>query len=148
MAAPSVARSLVRSIAALSVALLLVGCGDGPTGVSIADTQFASSLGVDLNASVRTASGLYYRDIVVGTGAAAAPGDSAEVRYELYTTNGQRQEAGTFSFKLGNGDAIAGFDEGITGMRVGGQRQLIVPPHLAYRDGMILVFNVQLLSIK
>lgn len=149
MAASLSARSLLRPIVALAAVLTLgSACGAGPTDPSIADTQFASSLGVDLEASVRTASGLYYRDITVGPGAVATRGDTAEVRYTLYETNGRQVETGEFSFTLGSGSVIPGFDEGVTGMRVGGSRQLIIPPSLAYRDGMILVFTVELLALK
>lgn len=136
-----------RSLAVAAV-VLVAGCGSDPTGVSIVDTRFASSLEVDLDASTRTATGLYYRDIIVGTGAQANVGSTVVVRYTLYQTNGQQREAGTLpAFTIGTRAMIDGFDEGIRGMRVGGTRQLIVPPHLGYNDNTILVFRVELLSV-
>lgn len=150
MAASRLSRSsaLVRALAVVAV-VLVAGCGSDPTGVSIVDTRFASSLEVDLDASTRTATGLYYRDIVVGTGAQASSGSTVTVRYELFATNGQRREGGTLQpFTLGTRAMIDGFDEGIRGMRVGGTRQLIVPPHLGYKDNTILVFKVELLSVN
>lgn len=142
------ARALSRPLAVAAV-VVAAGCGSDPTGVSIVDTRFASSLEVDLDASTRTATGLYYRDIVVGPGAQAGAGSNVTVRYTLYQTNGQQREAGTLPpFTLGTGAMIDGFDEGIRGMRVGGTRQLIVPPHLGYNDNTILVFRVELLSIN
>jgi FKBP-type peptidyl-prolyl cis-trans isomerase FkpA len=143
----SFARRFARSFA-LAAVVILAGCGSDPTGVSIVDTRFASSLGVDLDASTRTATGLYYRDIEVGTGTQATAGSTVTVRYELFATNGQRREGGTLQpFTLGTRSMIDGFDEGVRGMRVGGTRQLIVPPHLGYNDNTILVFRVELLSV-
>lgn len=143
----SFTRPFVRSLA-LAAVVLGAGCGSDPTGVSIVDTRFASSLEVDLDASTRTASGLYYRDIVAGTGTQANTGSTVTVRYELFATNGQRREGGTLApFTLGTRSMIDGFEEGVRGMRVGGTRQLIVPPHLGYNDNTILVFKVELLSV-
>lgn len=152
MAASRLLRSFPRPFArslALAAVVLVAGCGSDPTGVSIVDTRFAPSLGVDLDASIRTATGLYYRDVTVGTGTQAAAGSRVTVRYELFSPNGQRREGGTLPpFTLGTGAMIDGFDEGVRGMRVGGTRQLIVPPHLAYPDrNEILVFTVELVTI-
>ncbi|MBA3889295.1 MAG: FKBP-type peptidyl-prolyl cis-trans isomerase [Gemmatimonadaceae bacterium] len=148
MAASRFRRTLTRSAAAFVALVLVAACGDGPTGVSILDTRFGTSLGVDLDASTRTATGLYYRDIVVGTGTQATASSTVTVRYELYQSNGQRREGGTLApFTLGTRAVIDGFDEGIRGMRVGGTRQLIVPPHLGYRDNTIMVFTIELLNV-
>lgn len=107
---------------------------------TIETTGFDPSLGVNLAASTRTASGLYYRDIAVGTDTVTfAAGRTVGVYYVGALTNGtvfdSRTSAsgtGPFSFKLGAGQVIAGWDEGLVGMKVGGQRQLIVPSSLAY----------------
>src|SRR5690606_9698327 len=119
---------------------------------------FDQSLGVDLDASTKTASGLYYRDVLVGAGAEvpAAGNVAVTTTYSLYLRTGQLIESGEFSPTLGAGQAIDGYDEGLRGMRVGGQRQLIIPPHLGYGDqrngdippNSILVFNVVLVSIN
>ena len=141
-----------RSFARLAIAAVLAAapaCGSDPTGVSIIDTEFAESLGVDLDASIRTASGLYYRDTAVGSGTQAGVGSQVSIRYTLYDVNGQPRPNNInrdWAFTIGSGEAIPGFDEGIRGMRVGGRRQLIVPPHLAYNDNTILVFTVELLN--
>ena len=148
MAASLFRRSFVHLAAIATVLAAAPACGSDPTGVSIPGTRFAESLGVDLDASIRTASGLYYRDIVVGSGAQAGAGSTVTVRYTLYQTNGQQREAGTLApFTLGTRAMIEGFDEGIRGMRQGGTRQLIVPPHLGYNDNTILVFTVELLNV-
>lgn len=148
---------------ALALPLLAAACGDSSTGSSaptIEETEFASSLNVDLENSVRTSSGLYYRDLTVGTGATATAGKTASVYYWLYLANGQRLQTNEGSsplpFRLGSGGVIAGFDEGVTGMKVGGRRQLIIPPSLGYgRSGSgpvpgnaIIVFEVQLTNVQ
>lgn len=75
--------------------------------------------------------------------------------YTLWLPNGQRLDSGTFPFTLGTGQAIQGFDEGVTGMAVGGKRKLVVPPELAYGSrgqggigpNQTLVFEVELTKI-
>lgn len=132
-----------------------VACGDeDPVGIE--NTRFASSLGVDIPASTRTASGLYYRDITVGTGAAAGAGSTVSVRYSGAFANGTVFDPGTdpIGFTVGQRQVIDGFDEGVRGMRVGGKRQLIIPPDLGYGPNdygpipgnSILVFTIELLS--
>jgi FKBP-type peptidyl-prolyl cis-trans isomerase FkpA len=127
---------------------------------SITATNFAASLGVSIPASTETVSGLFYRDISTGGGAAvpATSGTRVTIQYTGWLRNGVEFDAGTFSFTTGTvgpGSAILGMDEGVRGMNVGGVRQLIIPPDLAYgSDGTtgipgqsILVFRVTLLSI-
>ena len=112
---------------------------------------------------VKTESGLQYWDIVVGTGKVAKEGDGVRVHYTGWLTNGKKfdssVEAGRpFTFVLGNGEVIKGWDEGVAGMKVGGKRQLHIPPDLGYGengtpDGTIppnstLIFEVQLLSVQ
>ena len=84
-----------------------------------------------------TPSGLQYWDIVVGTGATAAPGNTVKVHYSGFLTTGEkfdssRDRGEPFSFPLGGGQVIKGWDEGVAGMKVGGQRQLRIPPQLGY----------------
>ena len=107
---------------------------------------------------VRTASGLQYRDVVVGTGAVAEVGQTLSVHYVGSHQNGEvfdsSRTLGTpFNFTLGAGEVIAGWDEGVVGMQVGGKRQLVIPPELAYGDDSasgrpvgVLVFDIELLS--
>ncbi|MCH7857176.1 MAG: FKBP-type peptidyl-prolyl cis-trans isomerase [Gemmatimonadetes bacterium] len=80
-----------------------------------------------------TASGLFVLDVVVGTGEIAAAGDSATVDYEVWLADATAIDRGTaFTFLLGGGSVIAGFDEGVTGMRVGGERTIVIPASLGY----------------
>ncbi len=145
----------------LGAALALGACESSTSSEpSIEDTEFASSLGVDLAASTKTASGLYYRDLAVGTGALVQAGTRVNVRYAGYFTNGQMFDQRTaaqapLTFTVGAGQVIEGWDEGLVGMRVGGRRQLIIPPSLGYGPddygpipgNSILVFTVELVSI-
>lgn len=110
---------------------------------------------------VKTASGLQYWDIKVGTGPVANDGDHIKVHYTGWLTSGKKFDSSVdahqpFELTLGKGDVIKGWDEGIAGMKVGGKRQLRIPPDLAYGDkgypGVIppnatLIFDVQLLAV-
>lgn len=112
---------------------------------------------------VTTKSGLKYEDVKVGDGAEAKAGDTVEVHYtgwlakdgKKFDSSLDRKEA--FSFKLGAGMVIKGWDEGVAGMQVGGKRQLVIPAALAYGDsgagdvippGATLVFEVELIEVK
>ena len=113
-------------------------------------------------APTKTASGLEYWDIKVGTGAVAQSGQHVKVDYTGWLTNGKKFDSsvGTgrpFEFMLGAGRVIKGWDEGVAGMKVGGQRQLRIPPDLAYGPAghppqipanSTLIFDVQLLDVK
>lgn len=131
--------------------LLLGGCGDEITF----PPDFDDGLGIDLATMTRTASGLYYQDLVVGTGPAAKAGDKVTVAYSLWLPDGRKLDTGTFPFTLGTGAVIPGFDEGVRGMSVGGTRKLVIHPDLGYGktgQGAIgpnqtLVFQVELQKI-
>lgn len=111
--------------------------------------------------TVTTATGLQYEDIVVGTGASPVKRGTVVVHYVGTFPDGRpfdssRDRAEPFAFVLGTGNVIRGWDEGIAGMKVGGRRKLIVPPHLAYGErgagGVIppnatLHFDVELLEV-
>lgn len=81
---------------------------------------------------------LQIEDIEVGAGPEATAGSDVEVHYVgVSWSNGRQFDAswdrrGTFSFRLGGGQVIAGWDQGVAGMRVGGRRRLTIPPHLGY----------------
>jgi FKBP-type peptidyl-prolyl cis-trans isomerase len=108
----------------------------------------------------KTADGLEYWDIKVGTGAVAEAGQSVMVHYTGWLTTGKKFDSsvGKAPFEvtpLGTAPVIKGWNEGIVGMKVGGKRQLRIPPDLAYgADGYpgaippnaTLIFDVQLLS--
>jgi peptidylprolyl isomerase len=81
--------------------------------------------------------GLESADLIVGTGQEAVPGDQVTVQYELATYSAKKviQSSWTsqpFTFTLGAGQVIPGWDKGVVGMRVGGRRELIIPPSLGY----------------
>ena len=114
-------------------------------------------------APTRTADGLEYWDIKLGSGSRAIPGDIVQVQYTGWLANGKKFDSSLdsgepFTFQLGHGDVIKGWDEGIQGMRVGGKRQLRVPPALGYGSegaggGAIppnatLIFDVELLGTR
>jgi FKBP-type peptidyl-prolyl cis-trans isomerase len=110
----------------------------------------------------KTADGLQYWDIKVGTGATVAAGQSVKVHYTGWLTSGKKFDSSVggepFTVEpLGSAPVIKGWNEGIIGMKVGGKRQLRIPPELAYGasgyPGAIpanatLIFDVQLLSVK
>lgn len=124
----------------------------------------ASALGgpMEVEKSELTASGLRITDLVVGTGAEASAGQTVVVHYRGTLENGEQFDAsydrGTpFSFPLGAGRVIKGWDEGVQGMKVGGKRKLVIPPDLGYGSrgagGVIppnatLLFEVELLEVK
>jgi len=106
---------------------------------------------------------LMMKDVTVGTGATAEAGDTVTVNYVGALTNGTVFDAsanhGTtgFTFNLGAGQVIKGWDQGIVGMKEGGKRQLVIPAELAYGSqavgGVIpanatLVFEVELLNVE
>lgn len=88
-----------------------------------------------------TASGLQYEDTVVGSGKTAVAGQRVQVHYTGWLwKDGQqggkfdssKDRGMPFAFRLGGGEVIGGWDEGVQGMQVGGTRTLIIPPHLGY----------------
>ena len=127
--------------------------------VSLDTVTFAPALDVDIAASKRIARGLYARDFVEGNGRWVHRGDEVTVRFMGSLADGKPFTAPNESpvaFKLGARTVIEGWERGITGMRVGGRRQLIVAPDLGYRDKQqgpippysVLVFEIELLSVK
>ncbi|WP_217921474.1 FKBP-type peptidyl-prolyl cis-trans isomerase [Miltoncostaea oceani] len=102
-------------------------------------------------------------DLVVGEGDEATPGRNVSVHYAgVAFSTGEEFDASwnrsqEFRFGLGQGQVISGWDQGVTGMRVGGRRRLVIPPHLAYGDrgaggviapGETLIFVVDLLAVS
>ena len=110
---------------------------------------------------VTTASGLQYIDLKIGTGARAQAGQTVSVHYSGWLDNGTPFDSSVergqpFSFPLGGGRVIKGWDEGVQGMQVGGKRKLIIPSHLGYGargagnvipPHATLIFEVELLAI-
>jgi FKBP-type peptidyl-prolyl cis-trans isomerase len=109
-----------------------------------------------------TSTGLEYEDETVGTGESPRSGQKVTVHYTGTLTNGTKfdssRDRGTpFSFTIGRGQVIAGWDEGVATMCVGGKRKLTIPSNLAYGargvpgvipSGATLVFDVELLEIS
>ncbi len=112
---------------------------------------------------VAMAASIEMEDIETGDGAVASPGDKVSVHYTGWLTDGTKFDSSLdrgqpFTFQLGAGEVIQGWDRGVAGMAIGGVRRLTIPPELAYGDrsvgnGLIpahstLVFEVQLLGIE
>jgi peptidylprolyl isomerase len=106
---------------------------------------------------------LQITDVIVGDGEEAAAGHTAIVHYVgVAFSTGEEFDASynrgqTLDFRLGAGQVIAGWDQGVQGMKVGGRRQLVIPPHLAYGDrgapgaiapGETLIFVVDLVAVR
>ncbi len=112
--------------------------------------------------TMTTSSGLKYQDLVVGNGPLPKAGRRVRVHYTGWLTNGTKFDSSVdrnepFDFTLGTGNVIAGWDEGVASMHVGGKRKLIIPPNLAYGSagagGVIppnatLVFDVELIAAQ
>ena len=111
--------------------------------------------------TITTATGLVIEEVTVGTGAEAERGQHVSVHYTGWLMDGTKFDSSKdrndpFMFSLGAGQVIAGWDEGVTGMKVGGTRKLTIPPQLGYgargAGGVIppdatLVFEVELLGV-
>jgi peptidylprolyl isomerase len=146
-----------RTLAAFSLMAALTVIADAPTHTAIAQTA---------GQSMTTASGLQITDSKVGTGATPKPGQTCVMHYTgwLYENGvkGKKFDSSVdrnepFEFPIGQRKVIAGWDEGVATMKVGGKRTLIIPPQLGYgargAGGVIppnatLMFDVELLGVK
>jgi FKBP-type peptidyl-prolyl cis-trans isomerase len=109
-----------------------------------------------------TLSGVEYADLKVGDGPVARRGQTVKVHYTGWLTNGKKFDSSVdrkepFEFRLGAGEVIKGWEDGVEGMKVGGKRQLKIPPQLGYGSrgaaGIIppnatLIFDIELLGVK
>lgn len=117
---------------------------------------------IDKKDFTTTASGLMYYDLVPGTGASPQTGQTVVVHYTGWLEDGTQFDSSIdrgqpFTFVIGQGNVIPGWDEGVATMKVGGKRQLMIPPDLGYGDsgagtiippGAVLIFEVELLEIQ
>ena len=155
--------ALIVSAALLAVVVVVVvvgrGGSDDSSGSDLTDTSVKPQIEVPDEAPPTE---LEIDDIVEGDGAEAKAGDDVTVQYvgvdyetgEQFDASWDRNEP--FPFKLGSGSVIPGWDEGVEGMRVGGRRELTIPPDLAYGEqgrppdigpNATLVFVIDLVSI-
>jgi len=149
----------IASFLTIAVALGLVSCATAtyarPNNVNEQISQVPQG-------AVTTATGLKYQDSLIGQGAQPRRGQVVVVHYTGWLTNGQKFDSSLdrgqpFEFRLGNGEVIKGWDEGVASMHVGGKRTLIIPASLAYGDrgvpgvippGSVLKFDVELLGVR
>ncbi len=157
----------MRAIALVVLAgALLAGCQQSSTTASSAQ-QTATATTTPAPAATpgetRMPNGLVIQDISVGNGAVAEDGKSVSVHYTGWLTDGtkfdsSRDRQQPFSFTLGAGMVIPGWDQGVKGMRVGGKRKLTIPPALGYGaqgtpggpipPNATLVFDVELMGVR
>ena len=136
--------------------LVAVGIACGESSISNSEVK------MDSNTTVTTPSGVQYKDLVLGTGAEASEGATAVVHYTGWLLDGTKFDSShdrgvPLEFVIGKGGVIAGWEEGVGTMSVGGKRELIIPPNLAYGDqgaagvippGATLKFEVELVALK
>ena len=146
----------------LRVLLVLAVLVQAAGGVSAGPSKEQAISGEVAFGLFRTSSGLKYLDLRDGRGPVARKGAVLEVHYTGWLTNGKKFDSSLdrnepFSFQLGAGKVIKGWDEGVAGMKVGGKRKLMIPPELGYGargagnvipPNSELVFEVELLRIK
>jgi FKBP-type peptidyl-prolyl cis-trans isomerase len=151
---------LAASIALAQSGSAQSGSPQKPTG-STAKKPVAGGPTQVTGEGTKTKSGLQYWDIKVGTGPEAQKGQKVTVHYTGWLTSGKKFDSSIggkpFPFRIGSGNVIKGWEEGVAGMKVGGKRQLRIPSELAYGargyPGVIppdatLIFDVQLVGIQ
>lgn len=137
-----------------------------PSSLTLAGALIAMTAAASAQDFVTTPSGLKYKDEVVGTGPEPKTGQSVSVHYTgwLYQDgqkgrkfDSSRDRGAPFTFTLGQGQVIQGWDQGVATMRVGGKRTLVIPPDLGYGargaggvipPGATLLFDVELLGAR
>jgi FKBP-type peptidyl-prolyl cis-trans isomerase FkpA len=129
---------------------------EAPLGPNPREVEFAASLGIDLDGMIETESGLSYREDFVGTGEPAVLLDTVWLTYTGYLADGTVFYRGEVTATLGSTDLIAGFTEGLVGMRFKGMRTLVIPADLAYGGrgrrpippNAVLVFEIDLTGVQ
>jgi FKBP-type peptidyl-prolyl cis-trans isomerase len=153
---------MTKYVAAIAIVLALVAILFGQT-IAKKSTPNMNAPTKVTGDGVKTPSGLIYWDIRVGNGETAKEGSHVRVHYTGWLTTGKKFDSSVdagkpFDFTIGNGEVIKGWDEGVSGMRVGGKRQLRIPPNLGYGaegtpggpipPNATLIFDVQLLAVQ
>jgi FKBP-type peptidyl-prolyl cis-trans isomerase FkpA len=155
----------VRKLVVIATLASLLACRKADSGAQVSGPPetitFATELDVHLDHMTKQPSGLYVLDIAEGSGPAVTPGQTAQVHYTGWLADGKQFDSsvgGTpLEFVVGQGRVIAGWDEGVAGMKKGGKRRLVIPPELGYGaegyPGAIprnatLVFDVELVGIR
>lgn len=145
----------MKRVLVLSAVTALLACGSNVTGAP-EEVDFAPELGVDLDQMQKTAGGVYYQDLTVGTGDEVEIGESIVVTYTGWLVDGTIFDSNVkLCFLLQHGSLIEGWIEGIPGMREGGKRKLVIPPQFGYGDrgagdipgNATLVFDIELIEI-
>ncbi len=139
------------------IVILLIMAAAGLTWLLIS----GSNRGTD-DDLITTKSGLAYKDLTIGTGQEAKDGDTVTVHYTGRLKDGTKFDSSVdrdepFSFRIGAGKVIKGWDEGVAGMKEGGKRKLVIPPDLGYGargagkiipPNATLTFEVELLKVQ
>jgi FKBP-type peptidyl-prolyl cis-trans isomerase FkpA len=108
-----------------------------PESVDLVANSCAFTFGFDTTTMTKTSSGLFYKDLTVGTGSTVTSGDAVATYYTGWLTTGTSFDAAKppfdpLVFVVGDARYIKGYNEGVLGMKVGGCRQLVMPPALGY----------------
>jgi FKBP-type peptidyl-prolyl cis-trans isomerase len=155
--------------------LLAIACSDAPappvpppssassasTAPDLSAITYAPALGIDVAAMSRSPRGVLYRDLTSGTGDPVGAGKLVAIHYVGTLPDGTQFDANgpsdpPYEFRLGAGEVVPGFDEAVTGMKVGGKRQVVIPPALGYGAqangpipaNSVLVFTIDLVSAR
>lgn len=133
--------------------LTLAACA--PRQVGLRGTTFGPDAEVVLDAMTLHERGFYYRDVAEGTGDATTAGSTVMISYVVRLADGrvvdQTPPGANMTITLGSGGAIRGLEIGLRGMRVGGVRQLVIPPELAYgatRNGAVPPNSVLVMLVR
>lgn len=159
----------------IAALLLVAACSDRPaeappappavpsaaTDPDFRSVPFAPALGIDLRAMQIKPSGVWYRDLTEGTGTPVGKGSTVSIRYVGQLVDGTRFDdteapKSPMTFTLFSGQVVPGFDEAVSGMKVGGKRQVLIPPSLGYGAAgngpvppkAVMVFSIELLNVQ
>ena len=150
MRCETLSRTCIAALLAAAIPFLTTACAKKATETAQGAPEVAN------------ATGLKHQDLKVGDGPEAVSGKTVDVHYTGWLEDGTKFDSSLdrgepFSFRLGAGQVIEGWDQGVAGMKVGGKRKLTIPPDLAYGQegaggvippGATLVFEVELLGVR